>query len=69
MSEPLHGLYMTTGPHPRDESKILAVISDGSPQYGHSPVTVLTMDTFDTIDATKSWFVRCKITRPWEPRS
>lgn len=71
MTEVKHGLFLTTGevePSP-GYKRILAVISDGSPQHGHEDVTVLTMETFSAITPyaiIQDWFERMKLEQPWE---
>lgn len=63
-----HGLYLTTAPDENNKGCIIAVISDGTPQYFHDPVTVLDADRFDSIEAARNWFKKAKLEQPWNPR-
>jgi len=54
-----HGIFLTLG-H-TDDGHVLAVVSDGTPQKGHEPVTVLDVETFDTRDQARKWFATWKI--------
>lgn len=67
MPEPRHGYYLTTGPDPKGRG-LIAVISDGTPQLGHDPVTVLDVEVVPDVEAARAWFSVAKITRPWEQR-
>lgn len=73
MIEMLHGYYLTVDEckNNRGEDTVLAIISDGSPQHGHQPVTVLTLESFPIgtpYKKIKKWFQRMKKEKPWEPR-
>ena len=59
-----HGAYLTYGKHA--SGKLLAVISDGSPQHGHEDVTVLTVKLVDSPADAKRWFKEMKRERPWD---
>lgn len=60
------GLYMTYGKTP--DGRNLAIISDGSPQLGHDPVTVLEVMPDISHTEAHAWFARMQIERPWEVR-
>lgn len=61
-----HGLYLTTGRDPA--GRMLAMCSDGSPQLGHSVVSILAIEVVSDIDEATDWFKRMKRDRPWETR-
>jgi hypothetical protein len=63
----IHGLVLSAK---NVDGHMLAVISDGSPQFGNDPVTVLTVEKFATDDgaAARAWFERMKIEQPWNER-
>jgi hypothetical protein len=66
--EPKHGYFLTVGPDPKGRGW-LAVLSDGTPQLGHTDIEVLTLEILPTRKAAKKWFRECVITKPWIPRS
>lgn len=61
-----HGLYLTVGPGDRDD--LIAICSDGTPQYGHEGVTILTLKRVSSMKEAKVWFKRVRRERPWETR-
>lgn len=61
-----HGLYLTIGK--TEDGRTLAVCSDGSPQFGHNPVTVLTLEVVASEREARDWFKRVRVERPWEIR-
>ena len=64
MSDLRHGLYLTTG---RDaQGRLIAVCSDGTPQRGHSPVTILAVEVVQSVGDAVEWFASIKRSRPWE---
>lgn len=70
---PRYGYFLTTGDTTTEdgEKRILAIISDGSPQYGHRDVSVLTLETFTLgtpYSAIRRWYKKMKQEKPWEPR-
>lgn len=66
MSE--HKYYLSTGPHPRNPHKLIAVISLGQPQYGDKKVLVCTVTTTTTQAEAEKWFKEQLAIRPWETR-
>ncbi len=56
--EPTHGYYLTY-------KNGIAVISDGSPQLGHKPVTVLSVERVKGQKAANRWFKQELETKPW----
>ena len=61
-----HGLYLTTGR--TDDGRLLAICSDGTPQLGHHPVTVLLLEVVKSVQEAREWFRRVRVERPWETR-
>ena len=68
VTKPLHGYFLTIGPDPKGRG-LLAIISDGTPQMGHDPVTVLSLTVVENEAAARTWFEEVKETRPWESRN
>lgn len=66
MSEYRHGLYLTTGRD--DRGRLIAICSDGTPQRGHDPVTILTLEVVDSERDAELWFEAVKILQPWKAR-
>jgi hypothetical protein len=67
MTEPRFGYYLTTAPDPKGRG-LMAVISDGTPQLGHDPVTILSVKVVPDVEAARVWFEQAKASRPWEQR-
>jgi len=61
-----HGLFLTYGE--TEDGRPLAICSDGTPQLGHDPVTVLTIEVVGSLKEARRWFNNVKQTRPWETR-
>lgn len=61
-----HGLFLTYGK--AEDGRRLAICSDGTPQLGHEPVTVLTIKVVKSVEQAKRWFNHVRQTRPWETR-
>lgn len=61
-----HGLFLTYGK--TEDGRNLAICSDGTPQLGHDPVTVLTVNIVKSFEQARRWFNHVKQTRPWETR-
>lgn len=61
-----HGLYLTTGR--TEDGRMMAICSDGTPQLGHSPVNVLTIEAVKSFEDAQCWFNYVKQTKPWETR-
>lgn len=66
---PRWGYYLTYGPNPKKPGTILAVISDGTPQKGHSPVTVCDTGVFETEEQMRQWYKAGLALEPWIPRN
>ena len=62
-----HGLFLSYAK--MEDGRNLAVCSDGTPQLGHDPVTVLTLEVVQSFKEAKQWFSEVKKTRPWETRN
>jgi len=60
-----YGLVLTTG---WAKDRLIAVITDGSPQMGHAEVTILDLKPVDDEEEANVWFEEMKILRPWEAR-
>lgn len=60
------GAFLTVGR--AEDGHLIAVLSDGSPQMGHSPVTVLSVETVKSRKAARKWYRQALIDRPWETR-
>jgi hypothetical protein len=64
---PRHGYYLSMNRNPKGDG-ILAVITDGHPRMGHTPVEIMDMDVFKDEAAAKEWFeIRCHVL-PYEDR-
>lgn len=61
------GYYLTVDKSPKGDG-YLAIISDGQPQFGHDPVTLLTLEVFKRRADAKPWFHRMIEEKPWETR-
>lgn len=61
-----HGAYLTTGRV--EDGRLMAVCSDGSPQWGHAHVTVLSVECVASEAEARVWFDRIMLERPWETR-
>lgn len=62
MSDELRwGLCMTVGGD--EKGRLVAVISDGSPQLGHDPVTVLTVEIVKNPDAAQKMCLEDRVLR------
>lgn len=61
-------MYLTVGRESRGRRRLLAVISDGSPQYGDNDITVLNVEIVQSQKEAEEWFERMKSERPWETR-
>jgi hypothetical protein len=66
--KPKHGLYLTTGPD-KEGRGLLALISDGSPQWGDEEITVLDVEIFQSIEEAREWFAEMQILQPWNRRA
>jgi hypothetical protein len=66
--EIIHGLCLSTK---NVNGRMIAVISDGTPQRDDYPVTILTVEKFAPNDdaAAREWFERMKIEQPWNERN
>ena len=51
-----------------DKGKYLGLITDKHPQKGTGTVTILSVETADTIEEIREWFREESVTRPWETR-
>lgn len=49
-----HGLYLTVGN--ASDGRLIAICSDGSPQFGHEDVTVLDLKPVGSMTEAKAWF-------------
>lgn len=63
--EPKYGYYLTTAPAKNHPGKLVAILSDGSPQKGHADACILIADVVDDEEAAKRWGERMKIEEPW----
>lgn len=61
-------LYLTIGDDPKGRG-LLAVMTQGHPQWGDHRCVILTMEIVKTEQEAQVWFDRMKIERPWEPRN
>lgn len=61
-----YGLYLTTGQD--KQGRLVAIVTDGTPQLGHRNVSVLTLEVVSDDDEAVRWFERMKQERPWEAR-
>lgn len=66
MTELRHGFYLTYGE--TEDGRMLAICSDGTPQLGHKPVTVLTLEVVENRKEAKRWFKRVIVEQPWKER-
>lgn len=58
---PRFGYFLSLGPNPTGDG-LMGVISDGTPQRGHSPIEVLDVEIFSTREEAKEWFdSRCML--------
>lgn len=64
---PRFGYYLTIDWSAKHGAYI-SVISDGTPQKGHSPVLVLDVEVCKTRKAAKAWFHKACEEQPWMPR-
>lgn len=62
----IHGLFLTVDT--LDDGRMVAIASDGTPQLGHNPVTVLTLESVKSRREAIKWFDEIRVTRPWERR-
>jgi hypothetical protein len=61
-------IYLTVDSNPNGPG-LIAVISQGSPQFGDEHVTVLDVELVRNMKAAKAWYRRRRIEQPWQPRS
>ncbi|HEY4355975.1 MAG TPA: hypothetical protein VGN16_09525 [Acidobacteriaceae bacterium] len=59
------GYYMCVGPDPAGGDLLMAIISDGNPKEGHSPIEILDVDRFRTKEEADKWFETQCILEPW----
>lgn len=60
------GYFLTVGqPSSKHDGKRVAICSDGSPQFGHSPVTILSVELVGSIAEAKAWYRWVRRTKPW----
>lgn len=73
----LHGLFLTVHPvapaedETAEPNRLCVILSDGTPQLGHDPVTVLTLETFPLgtpHTEIQAWRDRMIEEMPWETR-
>ncbi len=62
--KPTHGIFLTVG-KTRDGKRSLAILSDGSPQLGHAPVTVLDLEVVKDDDEARKWAKQARIEQRW----
>jgi len=60
-------IYLTVDKDPKGRG-LLAIMTQGHPQFGDANCTVLTLEVVPNMKAAKLWFERMKIEKPWETR-
>lgn len=60
-------IYLTTGKD--SKGRLLAIMSQGSPQHGDEHVTVLMMEVVKNQKTARQWFRQMCVERPWESRN
>lgn len=63
-----HRVYLTYGPNPKGKG-LLAVISQGQPQFGDIQTIILNVEIVPNRKAAKVWYRKMLVERPWEVRS
>ncbi len=61
-------IYLTVDKDPKGRG-LLAIVTQGSPQFGDKEVTVLTLEVVSDMDAAYKWYDRMLVERPWIVRS
>lgn len=67
--KPRHGYFLTVDKAPDGKGGLLAILTDGTPQKGHDPVTVLSLERVKSIREARRWFDKVMIEKPWVTRS
>lgn len=61
-------IYLTVDNNPNGRG-LLAVMTQGHPQFGDKECVVLTLEVVKNMKEAKRWFKRMKIEQPWEVRN
>ena len=62
-------IYLSVLPSTPKGRELLAVMTQGSPQFGDKEVVVLTIEVVPDMNAANKWYDRMLIERPWVTRS
>ena len=58
-------IYLTVDTDPKGRG-LLAIMTQGSPQFGDKEVIVLTLEVVPDMDAANKWYDQMLIERPWQ---
>lgn len=60
--------YLSTTPDKKDPTKLLAIITIGSPQKGDTNIEICDVKIVDDQEAAVEWFNQMLVEQPWEKR-